>query len=429
MQALYAPGARVVIRDCECIVRRADPCDDGGYILTVGGLSELVMGNNAQLLTSLEEQAGNIKRDTQFPENLEEWILSGSHFFVDSPFYKTPRAECIQNRHYDILDLRTLPDNQLPRTNYAPACYPSTYCDSTPRVPWLEVGAQRKRLMTEHYRFVNRRDVSSPSEDTMIPAIVPPGPGHIRTVFATAFEHQEKLLEFTSAWLGIPIDFFTKSTGKGHILRELLDLIAMPVFDTAVRFALHSRVLAITSLINQYADFWQSNWQETFRQQRWAIAEPNNALTQDFFTNLTPDWQRNNARRQALIEIDVLVAQALGLTLQELLTIYREQFPVMRQYEAETHYDQTGRIIFAPSKGQVHVGLPHKASKKELGEGTHYRVNAPGNQQQKNTASIKATFTTRYPAASLNAPLNIKPPFFRPDREEYYRVAWEVFAR
>lgn len=44
------------------MVRRADPCDDGGDILT-GGLSELVKGNSAQLLTRLEEQAGNMKRD------------------------------------------------------------------------------------------------------------------------------------------------------------------------------------------------------------------------------------------------------------------------------------------------------------------------------------------------------------------------------
>ena len=58
-----------------------------------------------------------------------------------------------------------------------------------------------------------------------------------------------------------------------------------------------------------------------------------------------------------------------GLTLDELLTIYRVQFPVMRQYEADTWYDQVGRIVFTPSKGLVGVGLPRTARKADLKAG------------------------------------------------------------
>ncbi|MBR9924981.1 MAG: hypothetical protein GYB28_08315 [Gammaproteobacteria bacterium] len=56
MSALYALGERVVMRDCEWITRRrADLSDDGGYVLTVEGLSELVSGKSARFLIKLEE--------------------------------------------------------------------------------------------------------------------------------------------------------------------------------------------------------------------------------------------------------------------------------------------------------------------------------------------------------------------------------------
>ena len=50
----YAPGARVVIRDEEWLVRRVDPSTDGGFLLSCDGVSELVRGRSAQFLTELE---------------------------------------------------------------------------------------------------------------------------------------------------------------------------------------------------------------------------------------------------------------------------------------------------------------------------------------------------------------------------------------
>ncbi len=51
-------------------------------------------------------------------------------------------------------------------------------------------------------------------------------------------------------------------------------------------------------------------------------------------------------RRAALVELDVLVAMQLGLTVDELCTIYRLQFPILYKNDRGTWYDdQAGRVV------------------------------------------------------------------------------------
>jgi hypothetical protein len=393
------------------------------------------------------QKDGTIKRETQFPETPEQWVLSGPHFFVGSPFYKTPRAECTQNSHYDILDLQTLPDDYLPRTNYVPACDSATYRDRTPRVPWVEEGEHRERLVTDYYRFLSREMLSQSGERTLIGTLLPPGPGNVHTCIQQIFKSTKDLMSFFIGAVSLPVDFQVKSTGAGHANKSVIAKFPVIALEGNQRYAAMVRALVLVSLTKHYAELWENCWEQDFSRQNWAVANhiPTSALPRDFFANLTPDWQRNNAlrsdyaRRQALVEIDVLVAQALGLTLEELLTIYRVQFPVMRQYEAETVYDQTGRIVFTPSKGLVGVGLPRKANKKELNEGTFYGVNAPDRQednialgwediQHLEDGSVYKTYMDdTLPGGPTECTVEYKAPFFRPDREADYRVAWEIF--
>lgn len=53
--SLYAPGSRVLIRDEEWLIRRADQSADGGSLLTCDGISDLVRGQTALFLTELED--------------------------------------------------------------------------------------------------------------------------------------------------------------------------------------------------------------------------------------------------------------------------------------------------------------------------------------------------------------------------------------
>src|SRR5690554_2232471 len=392
------------------------------------------------------QQDGTMKRETRFPENPEQWILSGPHFFVGNPMFQTPKRVCETHRAYDNLDLQTLPDDYLPRTNYIPACDPATYRDRTPRVPWVEEGEHRARLVTEYYRLVNREMIGPSSERTLITTITPKGAAHINTCLCSAFKSEQTMLDYFSMTLSVVLDYRVKSTGMGHANTSLIN--QLPVLtNNRLRGALHARALALVSITNHYADLWQSSWQDSFRQQQWAAADstPESALPRDFFARLTPEWQRHNAlrsdyaRRQALVEIDVLVAQALGLTLEELLTIYRVQFPVMRQYEADTWYDQTGRIVFTPSKGLVGVGLPRKARNSDLAEGTHYAVDSPDHTaqgialgwediQHLQEGTVRKTFMDdTLPGGPTERTVEYIAPFFKSDREEDYLVAWEIF--
>ena len=108
MQTLYAPGARVVIRDCEWIVRRADPSDDGGYVLTVDGLSELVNGKSARFLTRLEEEADAIRvldpAETRFEQDLSPGFEK-SRLFIETQLRQiTPADEKIHLGHKAAMD-------------------------------------------------------------------------------------------------------------------------------------------------------------------------------------------------------------------------------------------------------------------------------------------------------------------------------------
>ncbi|EFH3312091.1 hypothetical protein GRT42_15125, partial [Escherichia coli] len=393
------------------------------------------------------QRDGTILRQTQFPQDSSQWVLSGPHFFVGTPFYKTPRQNCTLNSDYDCLDLLTLPDDYLPRTNYIPACDAQEYAKRTPRVSWKEQDEDEPRKVTDYYRFVNREMIGPSSERTLITTIVPPGVSHIHTCLSTIFRSHKDLLDFFCQTISLPLDFRVKSTGAGHANISMLNQLPLLANDF-LRSALHTRALCLVALVSSYAELWQSCYTPDFNTQRWSRNLPQ--LPQDFFANLTPEWQRNCAlrsdysRRQALVEIDVLVAQALGLTLEELLTIYRVQFPVMRQYEADTWYDQNGRIIFTPSKGLVGVGLPRTARKADLKNGFVFNVDSPewtggdctdqaigwDDVKHLKTGTVSVTFDdyTRSDEGERRT-VTWQAPFIKPDREDDYKVAWAFFAQ
>jgi len=350
------------------------------------------------------QKDGTIRRDTRFPDSPKELILSGPHFFVGNPLNKTPRDPCKLNSDYDIINLDALPDAYLPRTNYIPDCDPTEYHNRTASVTW----GKRKKV-TDFFRLGFRGMLSQSGERTLTTALVPKSVGHIHGVQTVIFGRARDLVSAQTICASLVADFYIKTTGSANLHYKWSEL---PLIDA--KSATSARTLTLNCLTTHYAELWSECWDEGFREQRWYGDDPR--LDPAFWRDLTPEWQRDcalrtdYARRWALVELDVLVARELGLTLEELQTIYRVQFPVMRQYEADTWYDQNGRIVFTNSKGLPGVGF----ARKEWDE-------------IKEQPNVTRTVTdTTLPTGPVERTIEYVAPFTRCNREEDYRLVWRA---
>ena len=401
---------------------------------------------------TMAQRNGTIRRETRFPSIPAEMVVSGPHFSVGNPLNKTPRERCVKNSDYDNLDLTVLPDDYLPRTNYVPACDEGEYVKRTPKAPWTEDGAAEPFNVTHFYRVTNREMVDPTTERTFVATLIPKDVAG-STVVATAFRYMLDCMDFAATSMSIVLDFLIKSTAASHVRSSWLDRLPILTDDCPppIRGALRARALCLSCLTSHYAELWEEVCDTPlsedpslphisgFNADAWTNTDPRLPVT--FFTDLTPTWNRDIAlrtdysRRQALVEIDVLTAKALNLTLDELLTIYRVQFPVMRQYEADTWYDTNGRIVFTPSKGLPGVGLPRKAVRGD----SSYTIDAPDHQATNialgwedirtlETGAIRRRITDNtLPGGPFQRWIEYVAPFTRPDREQDYRNAWAVF--
>ena len=403
---------------------------------------------------TMSQRNGTIRRQTGFPASIGNLVVSGPHFSVGNPLNKTPRERCEKSSDYDCLDLTELADDYLPRTNYVPGCGEDKYAALTPKVSWIQEGEVEARKVTEFYRVVNRRMVGPTAERTFIAALAPKEVALIHTVVASAFRSPLDCLDFAALSLSVVLDFFIKSTGTGEMNVSWLNRLPVLAEDCppSIRHALRARALCLSCLTIHYADLWEeicgtptsedtsSGHIDALKADAWTRTDPR--LSATFFADLTRTWNRNVAlrtdfaRRQALVEIDILTAKALNLTLDELLTIYRVQFPVMRQYEADTWYDANGRIVFTASKGLPGVGLPRKAVKGD----TSYALDTSAYQEanvalgwedvrQLETGTIRRrTRNNTLPGGPFQRWIDYVAPFTRCNREQDYRNAWEAFA-
>jgi len=363
---------------------------------------------------------GTIKRHTGF-RDADDMVLQGPLFYVGNPVYKTPKRVCNTHKAFDPIDLLDVPEDYLPRTNYGPAIDRDEYRARMTQCRW-----DPTKKHTDFYRVAFRRQLALNGERTLISALLPPGAGHVDGIESIAIADEKEAVNLAALSASTSFDFLTKASG-GSDLRESH---AARLPWVALGPSAHHRILRLACLTTAYADLWNRH-APTLTPAPWSSDDPR--LDLDGPVEGPTTWDRSAglrtefARRMALVEIDVLVAQALGLTLEQLIEIYRIYFPVLQENEAGTWYDQQGRIVWTCSKGLPGVGYLEKNRQgvwKSPGRSAWERLLATDPPE----LTCEATDDTQ-PGGPRTVTRRFVGPFTTCDRVEDYRRAWAHFER
>ena len=364
---------------------------------------------------------------TSYPKTLKEAIYSAPNIGSLNPYSTCTRRLYRLNSDYDRVDLTDIPENYMIRCKYHPGVAMDKYVAGLPMSPWGRI--------TDLYRIISREFVGCDAERTLTCAIAPKAIAHVHAVFSACLKNSMDMVCLAGCEASIPYDFFVKCIGKRHI--NYSTYMLFPLFDGESHLRIVARALMMNCLTVYFKDLWQECWRDVYTTDSWAKQDPRLRPTR--FTALTSTWTWDNPlrtdyeRRQALVEIDVLTAMALGMTLDQLKTIYRIQFPVLQQYETNTWYDANGRIVYTNNRGLIGVGFDRSSFEKPGAVTPSQRGSSPWNGIMKDAPAgyiFERTITDdTQPGGPIQRTIQYAAPFDRCDREKDYETAWEHFSK
>ena len=277
------------------------------------------------------------------PVRWDDVILQGPHLTVATPVNQQPDTNPGRQHLYESLNLEYLEENFIPRTNYQIIKPHNEYIASYPK--W------NGESSSSFFRMVWREMCDVATVRTLHSALIPPGPTHVHGVHSFTLPMSSTgLAVIAGVSHSIVADFLIKVIGSGHVKPSTWKQMPFPI-GHRLQPDLILRVLRLNCLVRQYAPLWKELYDPVWQQDSWVPGSGLDYTTRPMVGAVGPEWawmtplRRAADRRQALLEIDAIVAVMLGITSEELLTIYRTQFPVLQKYERDALYDATGRQL------------------------------------------------------------------------------------
>lgn len=365
---------------------------------------------------------GTMRQETKIPDyDSFQMIFNSTQVGILSPFSKLPQKVCSKDANYDVVDYTQLPLEYDIRTNYVPRTDLISFkaCIDDTGKWFMRYKAGFKKMMDPTH------------ERTLKGGILPPKASHTNSILSVSFTNDEDLIQFVGLSSSMIFDFFVKAVGIRNFTSSIASGLPFGV-DEKYKDAMKIRVLRMNCVNHWYKELWENNYDESFKKEKWSKTD--NRLSD--FSSVSNSFNekvllRNEyERRQALVELDVISAMALGFTLEDLIFVYINTFSTTQKYEADTWYDANGRVVFSVS-GEYDLKLPRKGNSRQ---GTLGWEDIRGEQIDENTyAGTSPTHTnTIDPAKSElygGQQQTFVAPYTRCDRIADYRTAWAYFEK
>ncbi|TRY17910.1 class I SAM-dependent DNA methyltransferase [Tessaracoccus rhinocerotis] len=295
-------------------------------------------------------QGWNETTDRQKGRFVQEWgpaswgdaILQGPHLHVGNPFFKSPNPTMSSNKDWSVVDLETLAADALPTTAYKPTGDSDVY-DAA-------YGKWNGSSQRDDFRVAWRGMAANTGERTLMPAVIPPGAAHIFTLYCLGGGPNPSVVLAAAAMSSMLNDALVRALPKSGIIQSTAMQLALPPSDHPLIPRLLLRTLRLNCVTDAYSDLWREVWDPAFVEDEWLLGKAYRDAPG--LGGVGPEWtphtplRRDVDRRNALVEIDALMATMLGVTADELATIYRTQFAVLLGYDQNDYiYDANGRLI------------------------------------------------------------------------------------
>ena len=323
----------------------------------------------------------------------EDCILSGPNISEANMYAKQPRLNCASKGDYDNVNLEDVVSGSclVPRVKYVPADM-TKYDENLPVIDGIKF--DRK------YRIVFRKMLSKSSELNLKCSLIPPGVSYVNSIVGYSFKDERKMVYLSGLLNSLVYIYLINSTGKMNFTSNTISIVPVP--ENRYKYAIMLRGLRLNALSQLFAGLVNSVYDESFTNDEPLIKSIKTSIEGIVSSN----WDRSFAiykdldRYLTMVELDVLAAKGIGMTLEQLIDLYTINYPNMDDNEKNTWYDQEGRIVFTTNKSFVKYGVPKDTWK--------------ANKEHDFVADDLLGITRVY-----------KAPFFRTERVSLYKEAWE----